>query len=276
MIAIKQVNILGKGARRRFILLVVVSSCWIAANTAFADGSDGKLRVMTQNLYDGTDRTGLLQATTFAKFLAAVDFAYNNMLATKPADRLAAVASEIAVNKADIVGLQEAAIWRTGPSSLTRPFVPAEAVQFDFLNILLDKLKALGQTYIAAAVLPGLDVQLPSDLGFDVRLTDRDAIILRKDLLDRGCQVTNLQEQDYLTQKTYTVSLLNAQLVERAGWVSFDLACGGPATRFVSTHLAFDENFNPATATASERTLGYRRPIQFADGPCRRFQFGCQ
>jgi hypothetical protein len=125
MIAIKQVNILGKGARRRFILLVVVSSCWIAANTAFADGSDGKLRVMTQNLYDGTDRTGLLQATTLAKFLAAVDFAYNNMLATKPADRLAAVASEIAVNKADIVGLQEAAIWRTGPSSLTRPFVPA-------------------------------------------------------------------------------------------------------------------------------------------------------
>jgi endonuclease/exonuclease/phosphatase family metal-dependent hydrolase len=113
----------------------------------------------------------------------------------------------------------------------------------------------LGQTYIAAAVLPGLDVQLPSDLGFDVRLTDRDAIIVRKDLLDRGCQVTNLQEQDYLSQKVYTVSLLNAHVVERAGWVSFDLACGGPATRFVSTHLAFDENFSPATATAQANEL---------------------
>jgi hypothetical protein len=52
MIATKQANILGKGARRRFILFIVLSSFWIAADTAFADGIDGKLRAMTQNLYD--------------------------------------------------------------------------------------------------------------------------------------------------------------------------------------------------------------------------------
>jgi len=258
MIATKQANTakpLAKGMRGCFIWFILLSSCWIAANTAFADGGESKLRVMAQNLYDGTDRTGLLQATSFPAFLAAVDRAYNNMLATKPAERLTAVAREILANKVDIVGLQEAAIWRTGPSSLTGPVFPAENVQVDYLTILLEKLSALGEAYVAVAVLPGLDVQLPSDIGFDVRLTDRDVIIVRKNFLDRGCQVTNLQEQDYLSQKVYSVNLLNAQVVERAGWVSFDLACGGPATRFVSTHLAFDENFNPATATAQAKEL---------------------
>jgi endonuclease/exonuclease/phosphatase family metal-dependent hydrolase len=258
MIATKQANTantLAKGMRGCFIWFILLSSCWAGANSAFADVGDSKLRVMTQNLYDGTDRTGLLQATSFAEFLAAVDFAYNNMKATKPAERLTAVAHEIAANKADVVGLQEAAIWRTGPSSIPTPAPPAEDVQVDYLTILLEKLRTLGQTYIAAAVLPGLDVQLPSNLGFDVRLTDRDVIIVRKDLLDRGCQVTNLQEKDYLSQKVYPVSLLNAQVAERAGWVSFDLSCGGLATRIVSTHLAVDENFNPATATAQANEL---------------------
>jgi endonuclease/exonuclease/phosphatase family metal-dependent hydrolase len=242
--------------RAQFILFILLSTCWIAVSTAFADATGSKLRVMTQNLYDGTDRTGLMEATTFAEFLAAVDFAYNNMIATKPAERLAAIANEISANKVDIVGLQEASIWRTAPSSLTGPATPAENVQFDFLTILLDKLRTLGQDYVAVAVLPGLDVQLPSTLGFEVRLTDRDAIIVRRDLNDRGYQVTNLQEQNYLSQNVYTISLLNgAQVTERAGWVSIDLAYGKMKTRFVATHLAFDPLFDPTTANAQANEL---------------------
>jgi endonuclease/exonuclease/phosphatase family metal-dependent hydrolase len=255
MIAIRQANTLAKRVRARFILSIVLSSCWVAANTAFADDNNSKLRVMTQNLYDGTDRTGLLQATSFADFLAAVDFVYNNMNATKPLERLAAIANEISANKVDIVGLQEASIWRTGPSSLTGPTTPAENVQFDFLTILLDKLRTLGQDYVAVAVLPGLDVQLPSTLGFDVRLTARDAIIVRKGLLDRGYQFINLQEQDYLSQKVYTVTLLGVQVTERAGWVSIDLVYGKSKTRFVATHLAFDPLFDPTTANAQANEL---------------------
>jgi len=117
---------MGEGMRGRFILFIVLSRCLIAANAAFADDNNSKLSVMTQNL------SGLLQATTFADFLVAVDFAYNNMNATKPAERLAAIANEISANKVDIVGLQEASIWRTGPSSLTGPAMPAENVEFDF------------------------------------------------------------------------------------------------------------------------------------------------
>ena len=256
MVPATLINLFRKRVPGRLVLFAALGTCWFAVNTAFADGDGKKLRVMTQNLYDGTNRTGLLEATTLAEFLAAVDFAYNNMNATKPVERLTAIANEISANKVDIVGLQEAAIWRTGPSSLTGPATPAENVQFDFLTVLLDKLRTLGHDYVAVAVLPGLDVQLPSTLGFDVRLTDRDAIIVRRDLNDRDYHVTNLQEQNYLTQKVYTVSLLNnAQVTERAGWVSIDLAYGNSKTRFVATHLNFDPLFDPTVANAQANEL---------------------
>lgn len=186
-------------------LLILFSGDLDAVNRAFADGNNG-LIVMTQNLYEGTDRTGLLGATTLKEFVAAVDSAYKNMLATNPAARLALIARKIAANRVDVVGLQEASIWRTGTSSLsTGSVTPAEIVQFDFVQILLDELRKLNQDYFVAAVLPGLGVQLP-DFSKDVRLTDRAAIIVRKDLLDRGYHVTNLQEQDYLAQASYPVA----------------------------------------------------------------------
>jgi endonuclease/exonuclease/phosphatase family metal-dependent hydrolase len=236
------------------ILLSALIGSWGDGNMAFADTNKG-LTVMTQNLYDGTDRTGLLEATTLPEFVAAVDFAYSNMLNTKPKDRLALIAQEIAANKADVVGLQEASIWRTGPSSLTNGSVtPAETVQFDFLQILLDELKKLNQSYFVAAVLPGLDVQLPGSLQ-DVRLTDRDVIIYRRDLLDRGIQVTNLQEQDYLSQASYPVAALNVQVTERSGWASIDLVKGKLTTRIAATHLNFNPNFDPTIATAQAKEL---------------------
>jgi hypothetical protein len=95
------------------LLLILFGSCLGLGNTALADDNK-KLIVMTRNLYDGTDRTGLLEATTPTQFAVAADFAYNNLLTTKPRERLALIAQEIAANKVDIVGLQEDSIWRIG------------------------------------------------------------------------------------------------------------------------------------------------------------------
>lgn len=251
MIAIQQGKTLSKAV---LWLLILFSSGWGAGNTAFADINKG-LIVMTRNLYDGTDRTGLLEATTFPEFVAAVDFAYSNMLNTKPKDRLALIAKEIAANKVDVVALQEASIWRTGTSSLiTGSVTPAETVQFDFLQILLDELKRLNEFYAVAGVLPGLDVQLPGSFQ-DIRLTDRDVIIYRRDLLNRGIQVTNLQEQDYLSQASYPVAALNVQVTERSGWVSIDLVQGKLTTRVAATHLNFNPSFDPTIATAQAKEL---------------------
>lgn len=208
------------------------------------------LTVMTQNLYDGTDRTGLLEAATFPEFVAAVDSIYSNLLATKPIDRLTLIAKEIAANKVDVVGLQEAAIWRIGIST-----APANTAKFDYIQILLNELQKLNQSYFVVAVLPGFDVQLPGSNQY-IRLTDRDVIIARKDLIARGYQFTNLQVQDYLSNETYTVPVLNnAQVSERSGWASFDLVTDELKTRIVTTHLNFNPRFDPTIATAQAKEL---------------------
>jgi hypothetical protein len=69
--------------------------------------ADEGVRVMTWNLYLGTNFQELISATTFEGFKAAVTATYNNILATKPNERAAAVAREIAKNRPDVVSLQE-------------------------------------------------------------------------------------------------------------------------------------------------------------------------
>src|SRR3954447_490952 len=118
--------------------------------------ADDTLRVMTQNLFQGTNFTELLAATTPSEFVQAVTVTYQNVLATQPAERMKAVAREIARSGPDIVGLQEAAILRTGAAA------PATAVAVDMLAILLQELANLGHPYVAAAILPGLDAEAPS------------------------------------------------------------------------------------------------------------------
>ena len=48
---------------------------------------------------------------------------------------------------------------------------PAVTVQSDLLQSLRDALAALDQHYEVIAIVPGLDAEAPSTLGFDIRLT---------------------------------------------------------------------------------------------------------
>jgi hypothetical protein len=47
-----------------------------------------------------------------------------------------------------------------------------------WLQALLDELAGLDKRYRAVAIVPGLDAQAPSALGFDVRFTLQDAILV--------------------------------------------------------------------------------------------------
>ena len=67
---------------------------------------------MTQNTYEGTNFDELFAAKSPGEFVAAVTTTYENILATNPAERAAAVAGEIAREGPDLVALQEAAILR--------------------------------------------------------------------------------------------------------------------------------------------------------------------
>src|SRR5262249_60790878 len=116
---------------------------------------------MTQNLYVGS--FFLESPTTPSEQIAAATRTYQHILASRPAERMAVIADEIAKLRPDFVGLEQAAILRTGITP------PATAVTFDLLHSLLNALEAKGVRYKAVAVKPGADGELPTTLGFNVR-----------------------------------------------------------------------------------------------------------
>src|SRR5262249_23927017 len=90
------------------------------------------LNVMTRNMYLGADLNPALQASGID---GAVNAAYQieqQVHATKfPSVRAALLAKEIQKQKPDVVGLQEAAWWRTGPYDLSAVTGGPKATQTD-------------------------------------------------------------------------------------------------------------------------------------------------
>jgi endonuclease/exonuclease/phosphatase family metal-dependent hydrolase len=198
-----------------------------APSTTMAD-DDGSIRLITQNMDEGTDFIELSAARTPAQFVAAVTTTYNNILATKPAERAAAMAREIARQRPDLVALQEASVLWTGSGG------PATTVRSDLLQSLLDALAGLGQPYVAVAIVPGFDAQAPSTLGFDVRLTTQDAILVRADLQSE-LKVSNLQIQEFGVRAEAQTAV--GPLVNPNGWAAIDVRTRRSGFRFVTTHL---------------------------------------
>jgi endonuclease/exonuclease/phosphatase family metal-dependent hydrolase len=209
-----------------------------------ADDRDGGLvRVMTLNMDEGTDFLEVIAATSPGAFVAAVTTTYQNIQATKPAERAAAMARQIVKERPDFVGLQEASILRTGSTS------PATTVQSDLLQLLIGNLAKLGHNYTVAGIVPGLDAEAPSTLGFRVRVTTQDAIIVRA---DPGADVKLLtaQVQHYLTNLTLATAV--GPITVPRGWASVDATVRGRTLRFVTTHLESDR---PPTQLAQAKEL---------------------
>src|SRR5262245_44913184 len=163
---------------------LAVAAAIAGPSTAIADDDDRAIGLVTQNMYVGSAFDALSTAQSPQELVAAVAKIYNNIVATKPAERAAAMAREIARHRPDLVALQEATMLRTGSGG------PATTVRSDLLQSLLDELEGLGQRYRAVAIVPGLDAQVPSALGFDVRVTVQDAILVRAGSVE--VQVSNL------------------------------------------------------------------------------------
>jgi hypothetical protein len=197
------------------------------------------VRVMTQNMDEGSDFQELRAAKTRDEFFAAVTTIYQNILATKPAERAAAMAREIQKKHPDLVALHEASMLRTGPLSAPPP-PSAPTVEMDLITSLLDELKTLGEPYALVAdphsgisgTRTNLDAEAPSTLGFDVRITDQDAIIARTDI---DMQTTAVEVRDFSTVQTIPTPV--GSIIIPGGWVSLDATIRGQPLRFVSVHL---------------------------------------
>jgi len=225
---------------------------------------------MTRNLYLGTDinravvaaLTAQAEGRTPQEIVVGLAHALHVSRAivdrTDFAVRAPLLADEIARTEPDLIGLQEVALWRSGPLDLSRFGVPdATQVDYDFLQILLDELAGRGLRYAATSVGTRADVEAPSFTGDpgegtahgdarDIRLTVRDVILVR---VEHGLSVTDTGDRVYADN--LTVPLLGATLSFDRGYQWADVSLGSQRLRFVNTHLeAFSSDL--ALAQAAE------------------------
>jgi hypothetical protein len=260
--------------------LVFALSLALLPGTADAKGkkTGHRLTVMTRNLYLGADLTPALQATSIDGAVNAAFQIEQQVHATKfPSVRAALLAKEIQKQKPDIVGLQEAAWWRTEPFDLTAVTGGPKATQTDpaggdFLTDLLTKLnaksgkkgkkgsasaakKSSSLQYRIAVVKPEFDFELPVNQGtgglgvcpaqcHNERLTMRDAILVRK-----GVKTSKATSGTFNTLLRVKVGgVLNVDVTR--GWAAVDAKVNGRKVHVVDSHLeAFDSD---ATNTGSD------------------------
>ena len=226
-----------------------------AASPVFANGANvgvaRPLTVMTRNLDAGTDYGPVFAATTPFGFLQATTSVWQEIQASNIPERMAGIAAEIAATAPDIVSLQEVTLFRTGPFSFSG--IPqASTVVYDQLGSLVSALAADGVHYQVVRVLDEFDVEAPTLLGYDVRATDRDAMLMRSDLSAKVLSVSNVQAAPYVS--LLSVPILGSPVSVVRGWISADFTSLGRTTRVIATHL--DTVTAVATAQAQELLSG--------------------
>lgn len=224
------------------VALMLVPSAAGAAPAAPA----ATLKVMSYNVYYGAELEILFGATTQQELFQLVDVVWNEVQETDLPARAAAVADQIAASDPHVVGLQETPLWRSqfpGDGSFSK----ATTVRFDFLELLLDALESRGRHYVVAATETNLDAEVPrldlSSPSFieDIRLTDRDVILVRADLPSNVFSFSNGQGKDFANNLVFRSGIFAGVVVPR-GWTSVDVSIAGRTVRVINTHL---ERFSP-------------------------------
>jgi hypothetical protein len=217
-------------------------------------GGNKTVTVMDQNLYVGTDVGVFLSAPPeLLPVLAAQAWAMVQL--TDFPERAEAIADEIAATRPVAIGLQEAALWRTEspPDAYLGAPPDAQDVAYDFLAILLAALADRGLSYDLAAVVENADLELTVPVSLeplellDVRITDRDAILVRRDV-----QWSNASAEHFDATVPIVIGDPAAPILAfdyLRGWTGVDVKYEGEWFRFLNTHLeAFEPNVRLAQA----------------------------
>jgi hypothetical protein len=162
-----------------------------SAETASRGEPNGpKLTVMTRNVYLGGDIAAVAAATTPEEVVAAASQFWIDVQMTDFPSRAKVIADEVFWARPEVLGLQEVTLYRSGPPvACVQPGVPsAEEVEQDFLAILQGELRRRGLQYEVAGQVTTMDAELClvdvlSGGDFrDIRYTDRDVLLVRKDV----------------------------------------------------------------------------------------------
>lgn len=245
------------------VALVVSLTALVVAlgGTALAPGAgaaDARLTAMTWNLYVGAPFALDALPADPGSLAAAADSALASAEASDVPGRMDAVARRVAASRPDVIGLQELAVWRVqepGDGFIT----PASEIRIDALASLGASLRARGLRYRVAALSTNADLEVTGASGRDVRLTDRDAVLVRADR--PGLRVLRSGVGRF-ARNLVVASPVGLVTVPR-GWAFADVRIGGRPVRMVTTHL---EPASAAVRLAQAREIargpaGTRAPV---------------
>jgi hypothetical protein len=155
--------------RTRTSALIVGALLALALPTVAEAKKAPKLTVMTRNVFLGADLAPAINAATIPEAIDGAGQIWNEMQRTNFPQRAKPLAREIKRSKADLVGLQEVALWRVqtpsdGGSPPVSPIgTPATKVEQDFLKILMRQLKKIRAGYKVVVVQREFQAELPVD-----------------------------------------------------------------------------------------------------------------
>jgi endonuclease/exonuclease/phosphatase (EEP) superfamily protein YafD len=231
-------------------------------------GDPDSLTVMTRNLYLGADINRPVRAAAGRPGPEAlVALAQANHEVREIVDRTdfgvrsRLVAAEIAATRPDLVGLQEVALWRSGPMELDQLGRPnAATVDYDFLAMLRIELARRSVVYDVVQSQDESDVEGPAFSGDptlgtaesarDVRLTLRDVLLVRS---DAPIRVTGRGSGQYQNRLEIELGGVRYAYIRGFAWADLDL--GRTTVRLITTHLE-SERADLALAQAEELLTG--------------------
>jgi endonuclease/exonuclease/phosphatase family metal-dependent hydrolase len=263
--------------------IAAVLAALLLIPVAVADAKPATVKVMTRNLYLGADLGPGMNAKDLQGLSDGAGQILNQVDANDFNARAKGLANEIAGAKPGLIGLQEAALWRTEPCDKT-PIPPsATTVRYDYVKSLLSELSKRGQHYTVAAIKPEFDFEIWANtdgneqtagpgcpLGSEIngRLTMRDAILVR-----RGVKTSHPKTGTFDTLRQVKPAGVAVNITR--GWASVDATVAGHRFHFVDTHLeAFDNSASNSTNKGKDVGNGEVRAAQAKElvatgGPAR-------
>ncbi len=257
-----------------WIPLLLLATLGLMANVALA-ASDGKgtdvykLEVMTQNLYVGADVFRIFEGAPCGPSQSVAEI-FATVQATNFPERAEAIANIVMREKPHVIGLQEVSLIRSQtptdgaiiiegtPPDLTFRFLPnAEFVEFDYLQLLMDALAARGLDYVVVegATSWNADIEFPmatfdefctpTSVPMDLRLTDRDVILVRGDLATANAANANFAFN--LPVELDVGGLFPLALEFTRGYGAVDVAVGKYVHRVANTHLEVGDANDPGS-----------------------------
>lgn len=188
-----------------FLLMIGVWAC--ADDPASTNWNDEKeyadLDVISYNLYFGASITNVALTEDTEQMALAVHQLYQKIKAVDFNKRGKVIAGIIAAKDIEVAALQEVITYsvQVPGDYMSGNTVPnASTVEYDFVKIILDELKSRGLEYEVALTSLNSDEELPAmdPMGenYDVRLTEADVIIMKKDasLSKQGESVTEYSQ----------------------------------------------------------------------------------